>query len=424
MDAEADSKPANVLDLADRLWDGRDRIEEHHPVGLVGDLVEVAPRTAFVPSFANATAFQTGDGLVLIDTGGYLTAAHVHGQVRGWTDQPLHTAVYSHGHVDHVFGVPLFEGEDGAPAVHVVAHENVPRRFERYALTAGYNSAINERQFQVKGLTFPSEFRQPDETYRDELAFEVGGERFELRHGKGETDDATWTWIPGRGVICCGDFVIWAAPNAGNPQKAQRYPREWAQALRAMAALDAELLLPGHGPPVVGAERVQAVLGDTAALLESLVEQTLALMNRGARLDEVLAGVEPPADLLEKPYLRPVYDQPEFVVRNLWRQYGGWYEGDPARLEPARESELAAEVAGLAGGPETVARRALELLEAGDLALAGHLSELAFRAGPDNEPARAARERVNERRAAEAASTMARGVYTAAAAEARASEDA
>ena len=52
-----------------------------------------------------------------------------------------------------------------------------------------------------------------------------------------------------RKVLCTGDFVIWAAPNAGNPQKAQRYAREWAEALRAMAKTGAEVLLPGHGIP-------------------------------------------------------------------------------------------------------------------------------------------------------------------------------
>ena len=49
---------------------------------------------------------------------------------------------------------------------------------------------------------------------------------------------------------------------------------------------------------------------------------TLALMNEGARLDDIVHAVKAPAHLLEKPYLRPVYDEPEFVVRNLWRQFG------------------------------------------------------------------------------------------------------
>ena len=181
----------------------------------------------------------------------------------------------------------------------------------------------------------------------------------ELHHARGETDDHTWTWVPSARVLCCGDLFIWASPNAGNPQKVQRYPLEWASALREMVALEPEVLLPGHGFPVLGADRVRQALTDTAELLESLVEQTLALMNAGARLDEVLHTVAAPPHLLERPYLRPVYDEPEFVVRNVWRLYGGWWDGNPASLQPAPDAALAAELAALAGGAGVLADRAL-----------------------------------------------------------------
>jgi hypothetical protein len=187
---------------------------------------------------------------------------------------------------------------------------------------------------------------------------EVGGETWELHHDKGETDDATWVWNPGRKVLCTGDLFIWASPNCGNPQKVQRYPREWAIGLRKMADLGAEVLLPGHGFPILGADRIRAACSDAAELLESLVEQTLGLMNEGARLDDIVAAVKAPEHLLEKPYLRPVYDEPEFVVRNLWRLYGGWYDGNPARLKPPTDAAIAAEVASLAGGAARLAERA------------------------------------------------------------------
>src|SRR4030095_10703430 len=107
--------------------------------------------------------------------------------------------------------------------------------------------------------------------------------------------------------------------NAGNPQKVQRYPREWALALRQMARVDAEVMAPGHGVPIFGRERIQHAAGETAELLESLSDQVLALMNQGERLDTILHSVKTPEHLLERPYLRPVYDDPAFVIRNLWR---------------------------------------------------------------------------------------------------------
>jgi alkyl sulfatase BDS1-like metallo-beta-lactamase superfamily hydrolase len=294
-------------------------------------------------------------------------------------------------------------------------------------VTAGYNEIINQRQFSVPGFRWPTEYRYPDRTYAQELALEVGGVDLQLHHARGETDDHTWTWLATARVLCCGDLFIWASPNAGNPQKVQRYPREWAAALREMVLLEPEVLLPGHGFPVVGAARVRQALTDTADLLDSLVDQTIALMNAGARLDEVLHTVVAPAHLSERPYLRPVYDEPEFVVRNVWRLYGGWWDGNPSSLKPAPESALAVELAALAGGAGVLADRALALVEspaegtdpALSLRLAGHLAELAALAAPSDPGVHRARATVFARLSETATSTMAKGVFTWTARESR-----
>lgn len=359
---------------------------------------------------------------MLVDTGAVFVARSVHEVIRTWTDRPLHTAIYSHGHVDHVFGVPVFEEEArerGWAMPHVVAHEAMPARFDRYILTAGFNAWINRRQFGVDALEWPTEYRYPDVTYRDVLTLDVGGERFELHHARGETDDHTWTWVPGRKVLCTGDFVIWASPNAGNPQKVQRYPREWAAALREMSTLGAEALLPGHGLPIVGADRIRATLTDTAELLEHLHDATVAMMNEGARLDEIIHAVQPPQHLIERPYLRPVYDDPEFIVRNVWRLYGGWFDGNPATLKPAPEGEVARELAALAGGASVLAARARELVAAGNLRLASHLAELAALAAPDDPAAHEVRAEVYDARVAAEPALMSKGIFGWAARESR-----
>jgi alkyl sulfatase BDS1-like metallo-beta-lactamase superfamily hydrolase len=423
----------DVLDLVDRLWSGEETTEIHHLFSNAPSVVEVADDSAFIPAFANVSAFRSGDGLVLVDTGSIFAARGIHAAIRTWTPAALHTAIYSHGHIDHVFGVGVFEEEavsNGWPMPVVVAHEDMPARFDRYILTAGYNGIINQRQFQAPGLQWPTEYRYPDETYRDSHVVSVGGQSFELHHARGETDDHTWTWLPGRKVLCSGDLFIWASPNAGNPQKVQRYPREWAAALRTMVALEPEVLLPGHGLPLVGASRIAVALTDTADLLDSLVDQSLALMNQGARLDDLIHSVAPPAGYLDKPYLRPIYDEPEFVVRNVWRLYGGWYDGNPATLKPAREAALAAEVAALAGGAGVLAARAAALIEGApvgeggtvsedDLRLAGHLAEFAALAAPAEAAVHEVRAAVFAARVAAATSTMAKGVFAWAEAESR-----
>jgi len=403
-----------IRQFSERLWAGADE----QPFLQFYGLEEYAPGLAFVSSFGNVIALDTAEGLVLVDTSSFLTAPVVHAAVRGWSQRPLHTAIYTHGHVDHVMGVRAFEDEArpaGAAPARVIAHEAVAARFDRYRLTAGYNGIINGRQFGAAGIAWPTDYRYPDQVYRRDLTVRVGGETLELHHARGETDDHTWLWLPERRALCTGDLFIWASPNCGNPQKVQRYPREWAAALRSMETLGAELLLPGHGPPIEGEARVREALSSAAELLEILHDGTVARMNQGAPLDTILAEVRAPARLLERPWLRPTYDEPEFIVRNTWRLYGGWWDGDPARLKPARDAQIAAEVAALAGGAARLAARATELSLAGDHALACHLAEWAGRAAPDDPSIRAARAAVYQRRAGAETSLMARSIYRSAA---------
>jgi alkyl sulfatase BDS1-like metallo-beta-lactamase superfamily hydrolase len=401
-----------VRELSEQLLAGAASTRDVSPMAPMLAFEEVAPRAAFVSSFANVTALDTDEGLVLFDTGSFFLAAPTKALVQRYSPRRLHTAVFTHGHVDHVFGVPLWEAEGGP--VRVVAHEAVPRRFARYQLTRGYNSCINTRQFQVTA-EFPGEFREPDQTFASDLVLEVGGERFELHHALGETDDHAWAYVPGQRLLCTGDLFIWATPNAGNPQKVQRYPREWAAALRVMSAQGAEVLCPGHGVPIFGAARVRAALDETAELLESLVAQTLALMNEGARLDRVLAEVRAPAHLLERPYLKPVYDEPEFVVRNIWRLYGGWYDGNPAHLKPGSDARLASEIAALAGGAGRLSDRAAELSARGEHAPACHLAEMAALASPYDAGIWTTRAEIYRARSEAETSLMAKGIYRSAA---------
>jgi alkyl sulfatase BDS1-like metallo-beta-lactamase superfamily hydrolase len=223
--------------------------------------------------------------------------------------------------------------------------------------------------------------------------------------------------VPEHRAVCVGDLFIWQFPNAGNPQKVQRFAWEWAVALREMAKLRPELLLPAHGMAIGGADRVVAVLDNTAAALESLHEQTLALMNAGARLDDVIHTVRLPAHLADLPYLKPTYDEPEFVVRNIWRQFGGWWDGAPSRLKPSPDQVLARELATLVGGADVMMMRAKELAAAGDLRLACHLADFAGWAAPDDPDVHKARAEIYETRRKNESSLMAKGIFKGAARE-------
>ncbi len=328
-----------------------------------GGPIEAAARTWFVSQFSGITAFETDDGLVLVDTGTKQLAPVLAALLRQKTQAPVHTAIYTHGHVDHAYGLQAFL-VPGQKMPRVIAHSAMPARFARYAATARHNAALNARQFggtvDAQSADAYAAFGQPpippDTLYDDRLTITVGGVKFELHHCRGETDDHTWVWCAERRVVCPGDLFIWAVPNDGNPQKVQRYPWERAKGLRAMAALAPEALCTGHGGPVVGdAAKIARMLTETADFLETVVARTLAAMEAGSPPHvDIVTGIELPKS--NSPWLQPVYDDTEFLVRNVIRYYGGWWSGRPSELKPAPRNALAREMATLAGGAQNSRR--------------------------------------------------------------------
>lgn len=390
-----------------------------------GGPVEVAKDTYFASMFSGVTVFETGEGLVLVDTGLRRLSPGLAAVLRQVSSAPVHTAIYTHGHVDHAFGLEAFL-LPGQPPPRIVGHRRMLDRFARYERTRRHNATLNARQFDGRAAsaerdeydTFGFPARPPNVLYDDALELEVGGVRFSLRHAEGETDDHTWVYCPDRRVLCPGDLFIWGVPNAGNPQKAQRYPWSWAAALREMGALGAESMCPGHGGPVVGdGELVRRMLTETADFLEVIVERTLALLEQGTPPHvDVVRGIELPTS--DSPWLAPVYDEAEFIVRNVLRYFGGWYSGRPSELKPAPRQELARAIVELAGGVERLIGQASLLADTGDLALACHLADYALEAAPADEAVTAAVARIYRKRAAGETSLMAVNLYRSAAAHA------
>jgi glyoxylase-like metal-dependent hydrolase (beta-lactamase superfamily II) len=161
--------------------------------------------------FGNAAAIRTDAGLVLVDAGSRETASQILSALRRWDDSAVHTVIYTHGHIDHSWGARLLDQEAaarGAERPRIVAHRNVLYRFDRYDATHALNSLVMGRQFNQPGYLFPDAHRRPDQVYDDTLALTVGGVRIELFHGRGETDDATYIWLPEQRILASGDFVI------------------------------------------------------------------------------------------------------------------------------------------------------------------------------------------------------------------------
>ncbi len=418
--------PVNMME---RMSAMRGRSPEEAKFFWSGGPVELAERTWFQSFFSGVTAFETDEGIVLIDSGLKALSPSLAEMLRSKTNAPIHTAIFTQGHVDHAYGLKAFL-RPGQARPRVIAHAAMPARFARYARSAAHNAALNARQFggtvklaedspEVYDSFYNPPEVMPDLLYRDRLEIAVGGLTFRIHHCPGETDDHSWIFCPERGVLCPGDLFIWGVPNAGNPQKVQRFAREWAQGLREMAACAPVSLGPGHGGPVAqDGPGIARMLSETAGFLEAIHSRTLAALNKGSPPHiDIVHEVEIPQS--DSPWLQPVYDDAEFIVRNIIRLYGGWWTGRPSELKPAARAQLAGEIAALAGGAAALAARALALSEKGEGRLACHLADYALEAAPQDGAVQEKVAQVYEARARGETALMSVNIFESAAAYAR-----
>jgi len=354
------------------------------------DVIRIAP---VWPIAGSSGVAITDEGIVVVDTGIAAGGPDRVRRIRERTEAPFHTIIYTHGHGDHAGGAGAFL-EDARSRGHqkprIIAHEMVPKRFDKYQMLRGRRQYISSLQFPQRADSVPrpqgqqgqpAQYFYPDITYSDYLEFKLGGLTFELHYGMGETDDATWVWIPERKVAIVGDLLIGGCPNTGNPLKEQRYTLEWAEALEAIADKKPDFIIAGAGPVIRG-ELVQAVCLDTARFLRYIHEEVVKLLNEQYWIEDILEQVKVPEDLMAKPWLAPTYGHPVFVIHDVYRRYTGWYDGNPSELFPSRSSEIAAEVLGLAG-LEAVITRARTLQQGGNLQLALHLLDFCIKGAAD-----------------------------------------
>ena len=339
----------------------------------------VAPNTwiIYMP-LVNVVVFETDEGLVLVDAGMAAAGPVIRELIASVTDAPIHTIIYTHCHVDHAYGTwALMDDEP-----HIVAQADLPACFDRYIELPG--SLAKYMGQPVQSLpTSPEDLFYPTQVFRGEMTLTVGGEDFVLRARRGETEDQLYVWVPGRRALATADYYQGFLPNAGNGKRVQRYPEEWAAALREMAAEEATLLLPAHGEVLTDPALIQENLTVLAEALEWVIDRTKEELNNGTRQDLVYRNLGVPAALREHPTLNQQYVSWEDISKMVMRRYVGWWDDIPSHWTDASFDAQAATITELAGGVEALDRRALELIET-DIVMASHMADWAWYGDPGN----------------------------------------
>jgi cyclase len=240
-------------------------------------------------------------------------------QIRQWTAKPVRYLVNTHWHYDHTMGNGVYR--DAFPGISIVAHtetrrqiagynpqwfENFPRRADQFreaissgkdangrTLTAGeiaeYESALAGlepvgREFQP--LAARTDLA-PDVGFDRELAINLGGREVRLLHlGRGNTAGDVVAHLPSEKILAAGDLLDSPVPYLGGG-----YPVDEIATLEALARLDADTIVPGHGMVLKG-EYGRAYLGQVTDFLRAVVAAVDAEIHRAGAGQGKLAAVK------------------------------------------------------------------------------------------------------------------------------------
>lgn len=330
--------------------------------------------------YVNVALIETKHGLVLFDTG-YAAIGPVLAEViPTLSPKPLTHIVVSHIHVDHAYGWPALKAQ--WPKAKTVTSDLFPAMAAKEVRLGGSIGRFNNQVLAFQPTSI-DRFPVPDIMFRDTLSLQIDGERFDFHHDPAETEEHIWMSVPSRQAVFTADYYQGFLPNAGNGKRIMRNIDEWAAALRKMAALHPEHLMPMHSSAIDDAAQIDRVLTLNAEALEHISAQVVTKLNAGERKDVIAASVDWPARFANAPELDPQYNRPEDIARMVAMRWTGWWDDIPSHFAAMRFEDEAREALRLAGGLDAVERRALELLPT-DTKLAARLADWAYYGAPDD----------------------------------------
>lgn len=359
----------------------------------------VAPGIWMSPGLTNSYLLTTDDGRIVVNTGmGF--EAPVHKAVFDAVDNsPVRYIIYTQGHADHVGGTDLFR----EPDTHVVAQANWKMwrdDNDRLLLHRARNTSfafIDKISATVAGIqqrfgeVLPAQsVPAPDIIVDDTLAFEVGGRRIELiATPGGETTDSLVVWLPDERICLCSNLfgpVFGHIPNLVT-MRGDRY-RDALTAVESyerVRQLRPDVLLTGHFDPIRGADRIDAELVRLRDAVQYIHDETVAAMNAGEDVRDLMARITLPAHL----EVGQGYGKVSWNVRAIWENYNGWFHHrSTTELYPIGHESISSDLVELAGA-EALCDRAGDHLAAGEPLQAIHLGEIVINAVPDHPKARA-----------------------------------
>ena len=336
--------------------------------------------------FGNTFMVVTEAGNVIIDTSMPFNAARHKQLLQAENAGPIKYIILTHAHGDHAGGVPVWK----QPDTKIVAQKN-HAEFQHYQTRLnGFFARRNAAQFSLRipdPGPWPGNYGakiEPSILFDDKYEFELGGVKFEVLSTPGETPDHATVWIPKYKAAFIGDNFYTSFPNIYTLRGTKpRWALDYVNSLNKVLALKPEIILPSHGTPIIGNAEIVKQLTRYRDAIQYVHDETVKGMNAGKDVWTLMNEIKLPPDL----DVGEGYGKLSWSVRGIYEGYAGWFDLNPATMYEKPASSVYTDVVKLAGGPDAVAKLAMERAQAGQAVDALHLSDIALAADPNHQPA-------------------------------------
>jgi alkyl sulfatase BDS1-like metallo-beta-lactamase superfamily hydrolase len=328
--------------------------------------------------------------------------------------KPVIAVIYSHSHADHWSGVKGVVSADDVREgkVRIIAPAGFMEEAVGENVYAG-NAMIRRSQymfgtFLARGprgqvdaglgkslpVTLSSSLIHPTDTVvhtRQEMTIDGVKIVFQLTPGTEAPSNMNF-YFPQLMALFMADNCVGTLHNLITPRGSQvRNAKTWSDFIREAIEQFGErsdVVFLGHTWPRWGNENIMNFLNRQADAYQYIHDQTLRLANHGYTMTEIAEELRLPDALDKEWFNRGYYATVGWNAKAVYQHYLGWYDGNPANLNPLPTVEASKKYVEFMGGVDQALAKAKASFEKGEYRWVAQVVNHVVFADPENRAAR------------------------------------
>ena len=253
---------------------------------------------------SNSAVIVNNDDVMVVDSHMTPEAGRVLLQeIKTITDKPVRFLINTHFHYDHTDGNQAF-----TPAIDIIGHEYTRSRLSAATyMTSGMLGNLLATANPLAASLKELKPTTPNVTLSDHMTLWRGDREIRLLYlGRGHTGGDVVVYLPKERVVCTGDLLVHDIANL-----IDGFVNVWPDTLEKLKAIDFTDVIPGHGDPFKGKERVDWF----QAYLRDLWKQSTALHDRSVPAADAAKQVDLTSHKVHYPAIAGAGVNPAYMAR-------------------------------------------------------------------------------------------------------------